>query len=78
MNKLDVFIKRLSKLNIKIELASNVPWVYLVKINNIKVTDKFQSDYGFTLCYLPIKNDGEFNFSDAKEIFKIIRKYSTK
>ena len=41
MDKLETFIRRLSKLNINIELVGNYPWIYLDKINNKKVVEKF-------------------------------------
>ena len=72
---LDIFIRRMNKLNINLELVSNYPWVYINKINGKHVSEKFQSEYGFTICYLPIKNDQQIKFTDLSEIFKLIRKY---
>ena len=72
---LDIFIRRMNKLNINLELVGNYPWVYINKINGKPVSEKFQSEYGFTICYLPIKNDQQIKFTDLSEIFKLIRKY---
>ena len=75
MHKVDIFIKRMEKLNIKIELMGNFPWVYIDKINGKKVKETFQADHGFTLCFLPIRTGQELKFTDITEIFKLIRKY---
>lgn len=75
MNKLEKFINRLEKLNISLELAGNYPWIYITKINNKSVSEKFESEHGFIIGYSPIKENQEFKFSDEKEIFKLIKKY---
>jgi len=72
MDNLSIFISRLKKLNIELNLVGNYPWVYIDKINNKKVTDKYQSEWGFVLGYL---NKG-FTFEDLTEIFKLIKKYT--
>ena len=74
-NKLTIFINRLKKIGIDIEIFGNLPWVYITKINNKKVKEIFFSDYGFTLAFLPYKPKEEIEFTDIKEIFKLIRKY---
>jgi len=75
MNKLDIFVNRLNKIGIEIDFWNNFPWVYLTKINNKTVKEKYQSEYGFVIGYMPIKPDKDFQFTDLNEIFKIIRKY---
>lgn len=70
-NNLEVFIKRLSKVGVTIELLGNYPWVYIDKINGKKVKEKRASDWGFVLGYL----NKEFTFENLREIFKLIRKY---
>jgi len=75
MEELTKFINRLAKLDIKINLASNYPWVYLYKVNNKYVKETFQSDHGFLIGFLPIKPNKIFKFIDIGELFKIIRKY---
>lgn len=75
MDKIEIFINRLKKLGISIDLINNYPWIYINKINNIKVKEKFMAEHGFTLVFLPIRNDQELFFSNIKEIFKIIRNY---
>lgn len=71
MNNLDIFINRLDKIGIKLELFSNIPWIYIAGINGKVVTEKYASDWGFVLGYL----NKEFTFENLTEIFKLIRKY---
>ena len=61
MDILEVFIKRMDKLGIKIELVGNYPWIYIDKINGEKVKEKFQGNHGFTIAFLPIKKDQEIH-----------------
>lgn len=75
IEKLDVFIKRLSKLNIDVKLSGNYPWIYIDSINGKRVTEKFHAEHGFTVGFQPIRVGQEFEFTDIKEIFKLIRKY---
>jgi hypothetical protein len=76
--KLINFKNRLEKLTINLEFVVNYPWVYLDKINGIKVNEKFEAEHGFCIGFAPIKLNGEFKFTNIKEIFKIIRKYTKK
>lgn len=73
--KLTIFVERLQKIGIKVELVSNYPWIYLDKVNDNKVTEKFEGNHGFTIGFLPIRRDRPFHFTDLKYIFEIIRKY---
>ena len=76
MDSILTLMRRLNKIGIDIELASNYPWVYLCKINEHIVTEKYLSKHYFTVGFMPIKKDDTFNLSNISEIFKIIRKYS--
>lgn len=73
--KLDVFVKRMKKLGISLELIKNYPWIYIDKVNGNKVKEKYMANHGFTLAFLPIRRDKELHFTDISVIFKIIRKY---
>jgi hypothetical protein len=77
LSKLQVFRKRMKKLNIEIEMWSNYPWIYIDKVNGNKVRqeDYFHGDHGFTIGFHPIRPDQVFEFTDIGEIFKLIRKY---
>ena len=45
MVELETFRNRLSRIGINIDLASNFPWVYLVKINGIPVTERLCKEF---------------------------------
>jgi len=75
MNRIDTFIKRLAKLGITIELFGNYPWIYLYSVNGIVITEKFESEHGFTIAYHPLRPGDILEFININEIFKIIRKY---
>ncbi len=75
LKKLDVFVKRMSKLGISIELVGNYPWIYLDKVNGNRIKEKFHADHGWTIGWLPVMANRPFTFTDIPEIFKIIRKY---
>ena len=75
-NKLKVFIERLKKLGIEVKLSGNFPWIYLDEINGVRVTERFEANHGFTVMFLPGRNDSPpSEFTDITEIFKLIRKY---
>ncbi len=73
MDKLNIFINRLEKININIKLEGNHPWIYIKSINNKRVKEKFQANHGFTLAFK--KSGNGLIFTDLSEIFKLIRKY---
>jgi len=72
---LDIFVNRLNKLEIKVELIANYPWIYIYKINGKKVIEKFEADHGFTVAFMPVNVKQKVHFTDISEIFKLIRKY---
>ena len=74
--ELDTFMVRMKKLGIEIELAGNVPWIYIDKINKKRITEKFHANHGFTIGYYPTKIGGKFEMLDIGETFKLIRKYT--
>ena len=78
-DKLDVFVKRLKKIGIDVKLSGNFPWIYLDEINGVRVTETFCANHGFTVMFLPGRNDSPpSEFTDIKEIFKLIREYKIK
>jgi hypothetical protein len=77
-DKLTVFVDRMNRIGIDVKLAGNFPWIYINSINGKRVTETFQANHGFTVAFLPIKNDKEIEFTDITETFKLIRKYITK
>ena len=74
-NVLDRLVLRLQKIGINVELAGNYPWIYLDKINGVRVTEKFEGNHGFTIAFLPLKNDQKIKITNITEVFKILRKY---
>ena len=76
-DKLGVFIERLKKLGIEVKLSGNFPWVYINEICGIRVTERFAANHGFTVMFLPGRNDSPpSEFTDITEIFKLVRKYN--
>jgi hypothetical protein len=76
-DKITRFVERLKKIGIDVKLSGNFPWVYIDEICGIRVTERFQANHGFTLIFLPGRNDSPVSeFTDITEIFKLIRKYS--
>ena len=83
---IDTFYSRLKKIGIEIELGGNFPWIYLDKINNVRVTETFQARHGFTAFFQTqepfdsrkIDFTTKTKFSDRKDVFKLIRKYIEK
>ena len=75
-DKIKVFVERLKKIGIDVKLSGNFPWVYIDEICGKRVTEKFNGNHGFTIIFLPVRNDSPpSEFTDIKEIFKLIRKY---
>lgn len=75
MKPISTFIERLKKIGVSVELAGNFPWIYLLKVNGNRVSERFLGNHGFTIAFYPIKKDQQLKFTDLSEIFKIIRKY---
>lgn len=70
------FESRMRKLNIKITYISNYPWIYMRQINGKPVKEKFLAEHGFTAFWHPVSDmDKGIEFSDRREVFKLIRKY---
>jgi hypothetical protein len=76
-DKITRFVERLKKIGIEIKLQGNFPWVYIDEICGKRVTETFEGNHGFTFIFLPGRNDSPVSeFTDIKEIFKLIRKYT--
>ena len=75
-DKITVFVERLKKIGIEVKLSGNFPWVYLYEINGKRVTESLAANHGFTVMFLPGRNDSPpSEFTDIKEIFNLLRKY---
>ena len=78
-DKIKVFVERLKKIGIDVKLSGNFPWIYLDEINGVRVTETFCANHGFTVMFLLGRNDSPpSEFTDIKEIFKLIREYKIK
>ncbi len=75
MDSLKVFVDRLKKIGVELELTGNFPWVYLTKVNGNPVYEKFMAKHGFTIAFIPIKEGQKLEFTDIGKIFKLIRQY---
>lgn len=79
MNEIERFRARLEKINIKIELVGNIPWIYLHKVNGnvVQKEDWINANHGYTVAWHGVKIGSEphLNWLDMKETFRIIRKY---
>jgi hypothetical protein len=76
-DKITRFVERLKKIGIEVKLQGNFPWVYIDEICGIRVTERFAANHGFTIIFLPGRNDSPpSEFTDITEIFKLIRRYS--
>jgi hypothetical protein len=67
------FIGRMKRIGIELECVGNYPWIYLVKVNGKRVTEKFRAEHGFTIAFLTNSMDGEL--TDIKEITRLLRTY---
>jgi len=77
IDKITVFVERLKKIGIDVKLSGNFPWVYIDEICGKRVTEKFVANHGFTIIFLPGRNDSPpSEFTDITEIFKLLRKYT--
>lgn len=77
-DKLTIFVNRLKKIGVDIKLVGNYPWVYIDSINGKRVIEIFNAEHGFTIAFLPIRQNQDIKFTDIKEIFQLIRKYIKK
>jgi len=77
MDKIQILGDRLNRIGISVMFAANIPWVYLVSVNGVRVTETTpDSNHGFNIGWYPVSSQGgDFYFSNEREMFKIIRKY---
>lgn len=73
MTTISSFINRLKKIGINVELIGNYPWVYLDKINGVKVEGNFMANHGFTVFFVAIRVGQVDIITDISTIFEKIR-----
>src|SRR5690606_19393714 len=64
---------KLEKIGIYIEIANNVPWIYIESVNGVKIKERFHGNHGFTAFYYPVRNSRVSHFTDIKYVFTKIR-----
>jgi hypothetical protein len=77
-NEISIFVKRMKKIGIDIQLFGNVPWIYLDSVNGnrIKKEDFVNANHGFTIGWYGIRfGTGPHLIENWDMIFKMIRKY---
>ena len=77
MNEINIFVERLKKIGIEVELIGNVPWIYLNKVNgNLVKKEDWTANYGYTVAWTGARYGDEPHLDkDLKRTFQIIRKY---
>ena len=77
MNEVQIFINRLKKIGIELELVGNVPWIYLESVNGNKVRrEDYNANHGYTIAWYPVRLEEKPHLdSDLNRTFDIIRKY---
>lgn len=79
MNEITVFINRLEKIGIKLQLSGNIPWIYLESVNGnrVKREDWVNANHGYCIAWSGVRlgEQPHLNWHDIKTTFKIIRKY---
>ena len=63
------FVKKLDAIGIHVELVGNYPWIYLDKVNGVKVKGTFWANHGFTVFL----SGEETKFTDRRVVFDKIR-----
>jgi hypothetical protein len=77
MNEIEIFINRMKKIGIELELTGNIPWIYLKSVNgNLIKEEDYNTDHGYTIAWYPVRMGAEPHLdSDLELTFNIIRKY---
>ena len=77
MNEIQIFVNRMKKIGIELELEGNVPWIYLEKVNGNRIRPEDYSDnHGYTIAWYPVRLGEKPHLdSDLNRTFDIIRKY---
>jgi len=77
MRHMEALRRRLLRIGIDIELKSNMPWLYLSRVDGKHVKERFLAEHGFCIAFLEYSDEGSTaKLTDIKEIFKVIRKYN--
>jgi hypothetical protein len=80
-NEINIFIRRMKRIGIELQLVGNVPWIYLDSVNGnrVKKEDFVNANHGFNIGWYGITLGAEPRLIEDRDlIFKMIRKYLTK
>jgi hypothetical protein len=69
-NRITKLVDRLDKIGINVEFVGNFPWIYLDKVNGVKVTELYRGNHGFTAFFIHAR---EIVWSDRRVVFNKIR-----
>ena len=77
MNEVEIFINRMKRIGIKLELMGNIPWIYLHSVNGNRVKkEDWNANHGYTIAWYPVRAEQKPHLdSDIKRTFEVIRKY---
>jgi hypothetical protein len=77
MNEVEIFINRMKRIGIELELMGNIPWIYLRSVNGNKVQEEdWNANHGYTIAWYPVIAEQKPHLdSDIKRTFEVIRKY---
>ena len=69
------FVRRLKKIGIKVELGSNVPWIYLNSVNGKAIRQTYGGNHGFTVFMMSasITAKKKYRWTDIRIVFAKIR-----
>jgi hypothetical protein len=71
--------QRMQRIGIEIELSGNYPWIYLDRVNGIRIRQEdFTANHGFNIAWYGIRNGDKIKLAeDPKTIIALIRRYVT-
>ena len=71
--------QRMQRIGIEIEFVGNFPWIYLDRVNGIRIRQEdFTANHGFNIAWFGIRNEDKIKLAeDPKTIIALIRRYVT-
>jgi hypothetical protein len=71
--------ERLQRIGIELEFVGNYPWIYLERVNGIRIRQEdFTANHGFNIAWFGIRNEDKIKLAeDPKTIIALIRRYVT-
>ena len=71
--------QRMQRIGIEIEFVGNFPWIYLDRVNGIRIRQEdFTANHGFNIAWYGIRNEDKIKLAeDPKTIIALIRRYVT-